>query len=69
MSKADILEELPKLKPEDRLEILDRICQLDGGGWVDGGELSAEDKSMLDARLAAYEKAPEAGSSLEEVEA
>lgn len=68
MSKTDILEELPKLKPEDRLEILDRICELDSGDWVDGGELSSGEKSMLDARLAKYEKTPDAGCSWEEVE-
>ena len=69
MSKADILHELPKLKPEDRLEILDRIYELDRGGWVEGCELSDGEKSMLDARLAEYEKTPDAGSSWEEVEA
>lgn len=28
MSKADILAELPKLRDEDRLEILERLCVL-----------------------------------------
>ena len=69
MSKTDILEELPKLNPEDRFEILDRICQLDSGDWTDGGELTVREKSILDARLAEFEKNPEAGSSWEEAAA
>jgi len=69
VSKVDILEALPHLRPEDRLEILDRICELDNGGWFDGGELTLEQKALLDARLAEYEKNPQAGSSWEEVEA
>lgn len=68
MSKTDILAELPNLNPEDRLEILDRICELDGTEWVDGGEVSKEEKSMLDARLVECEKSPDAGCSWEEVE-
>lgn len=45
------------------------IRELDsGGGWVDGCGLSAEEKAMLNARLAEYEKSPDAGSSLEELQ-
>lgn len=72
MSKAQILEELPNLRPEERLEVLERICLLDRvaeESRLDTGELSAADRELLDARLAAYEKNPEAGSPWEEVEA
>lgn len=72
MSKAEILAELPKLKPEERHEVLERICQLDriaGDQWLDSGELSEAEKQLLESRLSAYEKAPDAGDSWENVEA
>jgi hypothetical protein len=28
MSKAEILDQLPKLRPEERQEVLDRLCDL-----------------------------------------
>ena len=41
----------------------------DGDGWLDDDDpLSDEEKALLEARLAAYEKDPDAGSSWEEVE-
>jgi hypothetical protein len=72
MSKAEILEELPKLKPVELAEIQSRIEDLavyGPDGWLDTDELTAADKALLNARLAAYEKNPDAGSSWEEVEA
>ena len=70
MSKADILAELPKLAPQERAEIRAKLDELNGGGWLDANEpLTAPEKSLLNARLAAYEKDPDAGSSWEEVEA
>ncbi len=70
MSKAEILEELPKLAPEDLAEIRARIEELAGDGWLDADEpLTEEQKTLLEARLDAYEKNPDAGSSWEEVEA
>ena len=38
-------------------------------GWRADGELTDADKALLDARLAAYQKDPDAGSTWEEVEA
>jgi len=69
MSKAEIIEELPKLSPEDRAEIQARLDELAGDGWLDGGELTDADKTALDRALAEYKKNPEAGSSWQEVEA
>ncbi|MEW6302516.1 MAG: addiction module protein [Verrucomicrobiota bacterium] len=70
MSKADILAELPKLTREERQEVRLQLARLDGEEWFDGDEpLTDAEKALLDARLAAYEKDPEAGSSWEEVEA
>ena len=72
MSMAEILQELPKLKPEERRSVRKKLSELDGATddtWIDGGELTEEEKAMLDARLAEHEKNPEAGSSWEEVAA
>jgi len=70
MSKAEIVEELPKLTPAEREEIRLKLAELDGQNWLDADDpLTDREKALLDARLAAYGKDPEAGSSWEEVEA
>jgi len=38
MSKAEILSELPKLSPAERLEIRLQLARLDGEAWLDAGE-------------------------------
>ena len=69
MSKTEILEELPKLTSEERHEIRLKLAELDGDGWLDDDDpLTDAEKALLDARLAAYEKDPDAGSSWDEVE-
>ena len=69
MSKVEILEELPKLTTEERKEILLKLAELDGDLWLDAEEpLTDAEKAILEARLAAYEKDPDAGSSWTEVE-
>ena len=69
MSKVEIIEELPKLPPEARAEIQAKLDELAGDGWLDGDEpLTDEEKTLLETRLNAYEKNPDAGSSWEEVE-
>jgi putative addiction module component (TIGR02574 family) len=70
MSKAEILSELPRLTPEERQEIRLHLARLDGEKWLDDADpLTEAEKALLDARLAAYEKDPEAGGSWAEVEA
>lgn len=72
MSKVEILEELPRLKPEERREVLEKIHELDhlaGDEWLDTTDLTDADKVLLETRLAAYAKDPDTGSSWEEVEA
>ena len=69
MSKTEILEELSKLTPEDRYEIRLKLAELDSDGWLDDDDpLTNDEKALLEARLAAYEKDPDAGSSWDEVE-
>ena len=69
MSKAEILQELPKLGPEDRREILERICEIEEHDLLKGGEPTAEEKALLDRELEDYQSNPQAGSSWDEVEA
>ena len=71
MSKAEIIAELPSLNPEERREVLDKICQLERMAedkWLDTTDLTDAEKALLDNRLANYQKDPDAGSSWEEVE-
>jgi putative addiction module component len=69
MSKTEILEELPKLTKTDRQEIRLRLAELDSDDWLDDEEpLTIHEKALLEARLAAYTKDPDAGSTWEEVE-
>jgi len=69
MSKADILQELPKLGLQDRREIFERICELEEDDLLRGGEPTAEEKALLDQELADYRQTPAAGSPWYEVEA
>ena len=68
MSKADILQELPKLGPNDRREILDRIWELEERDLLQGSEPTPEEKALLDRELEDYRMNPDAGSPWEEVE-
>ena len=69
MSKTEILEELPKLTKLERQEIQLRSAELDSEDWLDDEDpLTAHEKALLDARLAAYAKDPDAGRAWEEVE-
>ena len=69
MSKVEILQELPKLTPEERKEIRLKLAELDDNNWLDDDDpLTDSEKALLEARLAAYEKDPDTGGSWEEVE-
>lgn len=69
MSKAEILAGLPKLSPAERQEIRLKLASLDGEAWLDSDDpLTDAEKALLDTRLAAYEKDPDAGHSWAEVE-
>jgi hypothetical protein len=70
MSKTEILEELPKLTPEERQEIRLKLAELDGDDWLDSDDpLSAEQKVLLEARLEDLEKHPEKSIPWTEAEA
>jgi hypothetical protein len=69
MSKAEIIAQLPHLSPDDRAEVQAKLDELAGTAWQDRGELSDDDKKILDGTLTAYESSPDAGSSWDEVKA
>ncbi len=70
MSKTEILDELPKLTPEEREEIRLKLAELDGDGWLDSDDpLSDEEKVLLEARLEDLEKHPEKSIPWSEAEA
>ena len=69
MSKTEILEELHKLTKMERQEIRLRLAELDSDDWLDNEEpLTVHEKALLEGRLAAHAKDPDAGSTWEEVE-
>lgn len=69
MRKTEILEELPKLTKTECQEIRLRLAELDNDDWLDDEDpLTVHEKALLEARIAAYAKDPDAGSTWEEVE-
>lgn len=68
MSKAEILAELPNLKADELAEVQAKLDEIAGETWLDN-ELSAADKTALDAALADYQNNPDAGSPWKEVKA
>jgi hypothetical protein len=67
MSKAEILAELPKLKAEERRQIYQRLCELQEQDLLKGAGPSEEEKKLLDAPLAEYEKDRDKGRPWREV--
>jgi putative addiction module component (TIGR02574 family) len=59
MSKAEILEEIPKLTPEERDEIRQKLDEYD--------ELSAEDLALIDARIEEHRQDPSSAISIDEL--
>jgi putative addiction module component (TIGR02574 family) len=59
MSKTEILDEIPKLTPQERFEIRVKLAELDGDRWLDDDDpLTDEQKALLDARVADMEQNP-----------
>ena len=69
MSKAEILEELPKLTAEERAEIQTRLDELADQGRLDDGELTDDEKNLLDSRLDECERSPSSFVSWEQAKA
>jgi hypothetical protein len=69
MSKAEILQELPKLNASELREIQERIWQLEEEELLNGhANPTAEEKELLDRELQDYEREPEIGSNWEDVQ-
>ena len=70
MTVLEILDELPKLTPEERDEVRLTLAELDGDGWLDHGDpLTDADKALLEARLQDLTDNPEKSLSWAEAEA
>jgi len=67
MSNVEILAQLPKLKAEERRQIYQRLCELQEQDVLNGMGPSEEEKKLLDAALAEYEKDQDRGRPWREV--
>jgi putative addiction module component (TIGR02574 family) len=68
VSKQQILDELPKLPPEERRQILERLGDLEDRDLAEGKGITAEEAALLDRELAEFQNDPNAGSRWEDVE-
>lgn len=69
MSLAEILEELPRLTPEQRHQVVERVLELDTDGpWLDA-DLSESERRLIEERLAAHDREPGSAVPWEEVKA
>lgn len=64
MSNADILAALPKLTPQERSEIFERLWQMEEAAGP-----TPREKNLLDEAQASYDANPAAGSPWSEVQA
>jgi hypothetical protein len=70
MSKAEILQELPKLTKDERFEIRVKLAEMDSDGWLDADDpLTDPEKALIEARLEDMEKHPENAIPWREAEA
>ena len=67
MSKAEILQELTKLKPDERQEVLERLWDLADQDLVNGLGPSPGEKALLDRELTDYRQTSDAGAPWREV--
>ena len=61
MSKAQILEELPKLTAEDRSQLFARLAEMHETDLLEGGAPTPAEKQALDEALAEFEHDPSPG--------
>jgi putative addiction module component (TIGR02574 family) len=69
VSKAEILQVLPSLSAKERREILERLLQLEGEGWLEAADLTDEERRLVESRLEAHRQNPEEAIPWEDVEA
>ena len=61
MSKAQILEELPRLTVSDRSQLFARLAELHEADLLDGGAPAPAERQALDEALAEFERDPSPG--------
>jgi hypothetical protein len=61
MSKAQILEELPKLSVSDRSQLFARLAELHEADLLAGGSPTPAERQALDEALADFERDPSPG--------
>ncbi len=69
MSKTEILQELPKLTPEERQELRLRLAELDQDDWLDEGVLTDAEKALIEERFRDLEANPQTSVAWEEARA
>jgi putative addiction module component (TIGR02574 family) len=62
------LQILPSLSAKERQEILERLLQLEGEGWLEAADLTDEERCLIESRLGAHRQNPEAAIPWEDVE-
>jgi putative addiction module component (TIGR02574 family) len=68
MSKLEILNSLPNLDAKERREILDKLLQLEGEGWLDATDLTDEERQVIESRLEAHGRDPNTAIPWDDVE-
>jgi putative addiction module component (TIGR02574 family) len=69
MSLAEILDEIPRLTPEQRRQVVEMVLELEGD-WLDSDDaLSPEEKHLLESRLSAHDQNPASAVPWEEAKA
>jgi hypothetical protein len=67
MSKAQILEELPRLTVSDRSQLFARLAELHEADLLDGGVPTPAEREALDEALDEFERDPSPGEPWREV--
>jgi hypothetical protein len=67
MSKAEILEELPKLSPSERSQLFARLAELHEADLIGGDEPTATERQALDEALEEFERDGDPGKPWREV--
>jgi hypothetical protein len=67
MSKAEILSELPKLQPEERMQVFEKLCELQEDDLLRGVGPTAAERKLLDEALAEFERDGDPGVPWREV--
>jgi hypothetical protein len=67
MSNAEILAELPKLRPDERNQLFQKLCELQEKDLLRGPAPAPTEKKLLDDALAEFERDGNPGTPWREV--